>query len=348
MKLREFRWELSLLLAIAALGTLHAVLPPADPSLSPREASGWKAREQMIREEIQRVTHLPAEELQQRMAARPHLARRFRWASWGGLLLFFGFLFTLACLILRWLARRPLYTPLGSPPNPAWGGRIILQLALGAYLLMQAAVLLEWAAVRFLNAVWINRSVIAVADTLLLDGVILAVGWRILRRAAPAPSGAKGWPSVRFALGAYLVFLPVLAAVVMTIGWILRIIQYEPAPQAVFTIFLSEGRLPVIGFLGVLVSVVGPLAEEIFFRGLLYGWLRRRMGILPGLIFSSMLFAGLHGDVVFFAPVFCLGLLFGWVYEKSGSLAAPVAVHILHNSGMMVLAFMLRTLIQLG
>ena len=99
--------------------------------------------------------------------------------------------------------------------------------------------------------------------------------------------------------------------------------------------------------LHLLVTVAGPAAEELFFRGLLYGWLRTKIGVGRGLLFSAVLFALLHTDPVAFFPILGLGILFGWVYEKTGSLTAPVSIHLLHNAGMMAVASLVKSFADL-
>ena len=96
-----------------------------------------------------------------------------------------------------------------------------------------------------------------------------------------------------------------------------------------------------------LAVVAGPIAEELFFRGLLYGCLRVRLGVWRGLWSTAFLFAFLHTDPVAFLPILGLGLLFGWVYEKTGSLAASMAVHIFHNAGMLTVASLVKAIASL-
>jgi len=117
---------------------------------------------------------------------------------------------------------------------------------------------------------------------------------------------------------------------------------YDPAPQAIFTIYLSEERTSVLTWMLLLVAAVGPIAEEVFFRGVFYRWIRTRLGVSKGLLLSALFFALLHNDVVAFFPILGLGILFGWVYEKTGSLAAPMAVHVFHNTGMLFIASLVK------
>ncbi len=76
-----------------------------------------------------------------------------------------------------------------------------------------------------------------------------------------------------------------------------------------------------------------PLAEELYFRGLLHGWLAARLGLWPRVLFSSALFALGHFDnagVV--ASSFILGLVCALALERSRSLWLPVILHVVNNS----------------
>ena len=87
-----------------------------------------------------------------------------------------------------------------------------------------------------------------------------------------------------------------------------------------------------IGILGLLVVLIGPLFEEILFRGWLYGGLRKKWGEAWALIVSSLLFALIHGDAPALPALFVLGLIFAWVYRRSGSLWTSFLVHAMWNA----------------
>ncbi len=87
--------------------------------------------------------------------------------------------------------------------------------------------------------------------------------------------------------------------------------------------------------------ILAPLMEELFTRGMLYGWLRRQVGVKKGLIISSLLFAVLHFNGLGLISFFVTGLLFGALYERTGSLAPGMIAHATHNLISVVLAFAL-------
>ena len=82
------------------------------------------------------------------------------------------------------------------------------------------------------------------------------------------------------------------------------------------------------------------MVEEILFRGLIYGALEKRLRVSGAMVISSLLFALVHLQVVYFIPIFCLGMVLGWARWKTNSLGLPILIHILNNGvALIVLKF---------
>lgn len=90
-------------------------------------------------------------------------------------------------------------------------------------------------------------------------------------------------------------------------------------------------------------GVVVPFSEEFVFRGLIYPWLRSRIGIAAAAGISAGLFALLHLHATLILPIFFLGLVLAWLRERSESLWPAVAFHGLHNSATFVIVFALMS-----
>ncbi len=78
-------------------------------------------------------------------------------------------------------------------------------------------------------------------------------------------------------------------------------------------------------------GVIGPLAEELFFRGVLYSFFRR-WGIFLSIAITTLLFVSLHsfGDGLPLTQIIG-GILFCIAFEIEKDLLVPVAVHVLGN-----------------
>jgi membrane protease YdiL (CAAX protease family) len=89
----------------------------------------------------------------------------------------------------------------------------------------------------------------------------------------------------------------------------------------------------------VIISVfIGPVAEEVFFRGIIYGFFRR-WGIIAALVASSLLFILAHA-VIRGVPIPQVvgGIVFALAYEIEGSLVVPITIHILGNMAMLIVS----------
>lgn len=78
---------------------------------------------------------------------------------------------------------------------------------------------------------------------------------------------------------------------------------------------------------------VQPFIEELFFRGVFYGWLRQKASVTAALLGNSLLFALLHpGDLVMFPLAFLLGIAFALVFEVTRSLWPAIITHGAYNA----------------
>lgn len=141
---------------------------------------------------------------------------------------------------------------------------------------------------------------------------------------------------------AYIFMLPVLLVILIFSIWILNVFGYTPPPQPVFEIFMEEKKSSVLLFLTVFVSVLGPIVEEVFFRGFMYSAVRKHTGVLAAAFLSGAIFSMLHTNIVGFLPIMALGVLLAYLYETTGSLVASISVHILHNSIIVAFVFFLK------
>lgn len=86
--------------------------------------------------------------------------------------------------------------------------------------------------------------------------------------------------------------------------------------------------------------LIGPVCEEVFFRGLIFGGLRRSFPFWAAALLSSAVFTASHGwgmgwglaGPVLWLQIYAGGLAAAYAYELTGTLAAPVALHALWNA----------------
>ncbi|MBU7047385.1 MAG: CPBP family intramembrane metalloprotease, partial [Theionarchaea archaeon] len=89
-------------------------------------------------------------------------------------------------------------------------------------------------------------------------------------------------------------------------------------------------RSPI--FMSINVGVIGPIGEEVFFRGFAHTALKRKYGFRKGILLSSLFFGVYHGIPWQIPYAFVAGLILAFVYEKTQSIYSPILFHIINNS----------------
>jgi hypothetical protein len=81
-----------------------------------------------------------------------------------------------------------------------------------------------------------------------------------------------------------------------------------------------------------MIIIMGPVTEEVFFRGYIYPAFRRKAGIIWAMMFSSACFFIFHRSETLWFNAFVIGIILCFIYEKSGSLIATIMGHIFSNA----------------
>ena len=86
------------------------------------------------------------------------------------------------------------------------------------------------------------------------------------------------------------------------------------------------------------VGLIGPIAEEVFFRGIIYGFCRR-WGVLAAILLSTLVFVLAH-PIFPAVPVTQVvgGTLFAVAYEVEKNLIVPITIHSLGNMAIFALS----------
>jgi len=76
-----------------------------------------------------------------------------------------------------------------------------------------------------------------------------------------------------------------------------------------------------------------PVAEEIFFRGYLFGMFKRADHVWAGILISAALFATAHFSDLYNVPaVFLYGVVLAWVFHRTQSLLSSMTGHTVNNA----------------
>ena len=179
-------------------------------------------------------------------------------------------------------------------------------------------------------SVVINYGVMALPSLLIL--------WRQLRSLPKERAPLGGWmqwrvrpllSALRDALAGWLMVTPV----VMLTGWLLVRLVGDPGGSNPLLELVLGSRDPLaLALLALTAVVLAPLFEETIFRGALLPVLATRLGPLPGVLLSGLLFAMAHISVGELAPLTVLGVGLGLVRLRSGRLWPSVLMHGLWNA----------------
>jgi len=232
----------------------------------------------------------------------------------------------------------------------------LLQLAIGALVTLVAGAVVAihegagLGAVIALGRRWVGQSdatAVAVIITLLVSAAVIV---RLSRRWWPRQWSQGDPPGLGFTSSPHVAFyVAALAAGVMM-----------PIVGGMLTTWLAQGhevsqdikqlganttlalRLP----LALLVVSIGPMVEELLFRGVLLSAIARYTGNGAAIVLSAVLFACVHlPDLSFLwyalPNLALLGLVLGWLRVQSGSIWPAVVAHGMNNLLAVVSWFML-------
>ncbi len=175
-----------------------------------------------------------------------------------------------------------------------------------------------------------NGAVLASSLAISAPVVILLLVWIVRLTKVPLRDYlALRWPGPKdFAIG-----FAALAALLGATGLIAAVLG-EQSPAFVsdtFTSAQSAGLLPLL-----LISFVflGPLQEELVFRGFFMRGLMPAIGVWPAIVLTAAVWALSHGQYQWFfvGEIFALGLLFGWVRYRSASTILTFVLHAAVNA----------------
>ena len=154
-------------------------------------------------------------------------------------------------------------------------------------------------------------------------GWVPALGLRADRPDREVPLGAV----LGVAMWAGLNFL---VAPVVVLAWRAVAGRLPPTPNQLPGVDFAPTEI-LLG--AVLLVVVTPFAEEVFYRGLLFGSLWPRLGTGWAAVISAALFGASHfaGGAVLVPILFVFGVVQALVFRWRRSLLAPMAIHGVFN-----------------
>ena len=86
-----------------------------------------------------------------------------------------------------------------------------------------------------------------------------------------------------------------------------------------------------VGLMILVVGIIGPICEELMFRGIVFHRLKDWVKPQAAIAISALLFGIYHGNVVQFFYATCMGVMLAVIYDKTGTLWISIVAHIAAN-----------------
>ncbi|WP_018250198.1 CPBP family intramembrane glutamic endopeptidase [Orenia marismortui] len=113
-----------------------------------------------------------------------------------------------------------------------------------------------------------------------------------------------------------------------------------PTQQVIQSLLSSQNQL--LFFLhSILIILVAPLTEEIFFRGFIYPYCKVKLGKAKGIFLSGLIFGLAHSSIWLLVPTFLGGVILALIYERTKSLYSCIIAHSIWN---MIIVFLIYTI----
>jgi membrane protease YdiL (CAAX protease family) len=238
-----------------------------------------------------------------------------------------------------------------DPPDPASAAPMWAP-ASGWLLWELGAVVAATVLVTIIEAVLLGSDVVhalPMSDQLVVRGSVLLiyygilfafVWWLAARRHRPLAQAVglrpADWRTSGPRVILYLIAVRAAGYVYAALLYFLQI--HVPGQGSDLTKYFGGG-LAGIAMTVVIAGLLGPLVEEVVFRGVVFGALS---DLLPGwaaIVLSALIFAALHFNMYLFVPAFIVGVALALIYARSGSLWPAVVLHSLYNLTSIVLAY---------
>jgi membrane protease YdiL (CAAX protease family) len=201
---------------------------------------------------------------------------------------------------------------------------------------------ISYAAFRFMS-----QSVRTQAVTLLVYATLTATLCLFFRPAISGPISLRftGAKALAASVGVFVATVAVIVLFYYCLGSIFG--SVSSVARQIVSFATDAGRLkgqPIAAWIIAIARgcFLVPVFEEVFFRGLLLGWLRKHMREDLAVVTMSALFALEHGSFILAPYAFMFGISLGYVRLRTDSTLNTAVMHSLHN--IMLLTLGLRIL----
>jgi len=220
--------------------------------------------------------------------------------------------------------------PMPDSPQFEMSGASVVRVCLGWYIVfLTSATIVGWINSAVPLGVWVLPAMYSLHA---VSGIAFICA---TEKASPVMLWRRISPKCRPWLHKGVQFLLLALGLVLALTAILSLFMPEgdpPQRELIEFIRSNDGVLPFLVIFGT-VAVLGPVFEEIFFRGFLLSVMRRRMSAGWALLFSSVLFGAIHFQAQTMPALALLGGVLGLAFLRTGDIKTAIFVHGCWNGG---------------
>ncbi len=177
--------------------------------------------------------------------------------------------------------------------------------------------------------------------------ITIFVPWKIAKdKTTRDELGLRGlptWTDILLAPIGFIVFMLVAVFMVSLMTVLLPGIDWSQEQNVGFNSLISGGDF-LLAFISLV--VIAPVAEEVIFRGWLYGKLRAKIPAIPAMIVVSLLFGIVHGQWNVGVTVFVMSIAMCTMREITGTIWGGILIHMLKNGIAFYMLFVNPAMIQ--
>lgn len=193
----------------------------------------------------------------------------------------------------------------------------------------------------------ILNTVMAAFIYLLSLAIVIGIPWWLRKakttRAELGLTRLPSWVDILIAPAGMIVYLLLSGILAFVVGQLIPGFRGDEVQTTGFE-EISQKYEYILAF--VTLVVIAPLAEEVLFRGYLFGKLQKAVPLWAAVLATSLLFGAVHGQWNLALDTFALSLVLCSLREITGSIWAGVLLHMLKNGLAFYLLFINPTLLH--
>jgi membrane protease YdiL (CAAX protease family) len=192
-----------------------------------------------------------------------------------------------------------------------------------------------------------NLLLVQVISTIVAHAITIAICWAVVTRLGTRPFWESlGWNWAGHSVSYWVVYSACVILALLLVSQLLSRVLPQSEENSFAELLKSSQQVRIA--VAMLATFTAPIVEETVYRGVLFSALRRFLGLIPTVVFVTLMFAGVHvlqywGAWVSVAGLTLLSLLLTVVRARTKSILPCVLIHTLNNAFFSVLILMNKT-----